>query len=62
MERFSRFSAAKKVALALDALIRTQFPRDTLHIVGFFTYAQELKIEDLPYLTPSLLGFSLYVR
>jgi uncharacterized protein with von Willebrand factor type A (vWA) domain len=31
MERFSRFAAAKKVALALDALIRHQFPRDTLH-------------------------------
>jgi len=58
MERFSRFAAAKKVALALDALIRTQFPRDTLHIVGFFTYAQELKLEDLPYLTPKPFGFS----
>jgi uncharacterized protein with von Willebrand factor type A (vWA) domain len=52
MERFSRFASAKKVALALDALIRLQFPRDTLHIVGFFTYAQEIKFEDLPYLKP----------
>lgn len=61
MERFSRFVAAKKVALALDALIRTQFPRDTLHIVGFFTYAQELKLEDLPYLTPKPFGFFPYM-
>jgi len=61
MERFSRFTAAKKVALALDALIRTQFPRDTLHIVGFFTYAQELKLEDLPYLTPKPFGFFPYM-
>src|SRR2546426_762695 len=61
MERFSRFAAAKKVALALDALIRTQFPRDTLHIVGFFTYAQELKLEDLPYLTPKPFGFFPYM-
>ena len=61
MERFSRFAAAKKVALALHALIRTQFPRDTLHMVGFFTYAQELKLEDLPYLTPKPFGFFPYM-
>jgi uncharacterized protein with von Willebrand factor type A (vWA) domain len=61
MERFSRFAAAKKVALALDALIRTQFPRDSLHIVGFYTYAQELKLEDLPYLTPKPFGFFPYM-
>lgn len=61
MERFSRFAAAKKVALALDALIRTQFPRDTLHIVGFFTYAEELKLADLPYLTPKPFGFFPYM-
>jgi uncharacterized protein with von Willebrand factor type A (vWA) domain len=61
MERFSRFTAAKKVALALDALIRTQFPRDTLRIVGFYTYAQEFKLEDLPYLTPKPFGFFPYM-
>jgi uncharacterized protein with von Willebrand factor type A (vWA) domain len=61
MERFSRFASAKKVALALDALIRTQFPRDTLHIVGFYTYAQEIKLDDLPYLTPKPFGFFPYM-
>jgi uncharacterized protein with von Willebrand factor type A (vWA) domain len=61
MERFSRFASAKKVALALDALIRTQFPRDALHIVGFFTYAQEIKLEDLPYLMPKPFGFFPYM-
>lgn len=61
MERFSRFTAAKKVALALDALIRIQFPRDTLDIVGFFTYAQTLQLEDLPYLTPKPFGFFPYM-
>lgn len=61
MERFNRFAAAKKVALALDALIRTQFPRDSFHIVGFYTYAQELKIADLPYLTPKPFGFFPYI-
>lgn len=57
MERFSRFAAAKKVALALDALIRTQSPRDNLAIVGFYTYAQEITLQDLPYLTPKPFGF-----
>jgi uncharacterized protein with von Willebrand factor type A (vWA) domain len=61
MERFSRFASAKKVALALDALIRLQFPRDTLHIVGFYTYAQEIKFEDLPYLMPKPFGFFPYM-
>ncbi len=61
MERFSRFVAAKKVALALDALIRTQFPRDHLAIVGFFTYAQEITLQDLPYLTPKPFGFFPYM-
>ncbi|MBI4329050.1 MAG: VWA domain-containing protein [Chloroflexi bacterium] len=45
------FLAAKKVALALDNLIRTQFFRDDLHIVGFSTYAREVKPEKLPYLS-----------
>ncbi|MCZ6874181.1 MAG: hypothetical protein O7G88_11750 [bacterium] len=57
MERFSRFASAKKVVLALHALIRNQFPRDTLSIVGFYTYAQEIKLDDIPYLAPKPFGF-----
>ena len=45
------FYAAKKVALALDSLIRTQFPRDTLHIVGFSDYARVIPPASLPQLT-----------
>jgi uncharacterized protein with von Willebrand factor type A (vWA) domain len=45
------FLPAKKVAMALGALIRGQFPRDQLHIVGFSLYAREFKIEELPSLT-----------
>lgn len=45
------FSAAKKVALALDNLIRAKFPRDKLFMVGFSTYAREVKADRLPYLT-----------
>ena len=47
MGLFNNFQAAKKVTLALFALIRTQYPRDTLHIVGFSDYAREIKEEDL---------------
>jgi len=43
-----RFAAAKKVALALEALIRTRYPRDYFGLVGFYTRAVELKIKDLP--------------
>ncbi len=41
------FLAAKKVALALDTLIRTQYPRDHLAIVGFAYYAREIRPEAL---------------
>ncbi len=36
------FLAAKKVAIALDTLIRTRYPRDTLHVVGFAYVAREI--------------------
>src|SRR5438094_838559 len=42
------FLPAKKVALALTALIRGQFPRDSLWILGFSLYARQFKAEDLP--------------
>jgi uncharacterized protein with von Willebrand factor type A (vWA) domain len=41
------FAAAKKVALALNSLIRLQFPRDHLYLVGFADYARELQPEAL---------------
>ncbi len=40
--------AAKKVALALHALISTQFPRDRLFLVGFSDYARQIQPEELP--------------
>jgi len=43
-----RFAAAKKVAMAMESLIRARFPRDYFSIVGFFTRAVELKLKDLP--------------
>jgi uncharacterized protein with von Willebrand factor type A (vWA) domain len=43
-----RFAAAKKVALAMESLIRARYPRDYFAIVGFYTRAVELKLRDLP--------------
>jgi uncharacterized protein with von Willebrand factor type A (vWA) domain len=43
-----RFAAAKKVAMAMESLIRSRYPRDYFAIVGFFTRAVELRLRDLP--------------
>lgn len=42
-----RFSPAKKVALALSHLIRTQFPGDTLKVVTFGDRAREIPLSQL---------------
>ncbi len=56
------FQAAKKVALALNNLISSQFQRDSLYIIGFSAYARELKAEDLPYVRwdESVLGTNMH--
>ncbi len=46
-----RFVAAKKVALALETLVRNRYPSDYFSIVGFYTRAVELKLTDLPEVT-----------
>lgn len=43
-----RFAAAKRVALAMDHLIRTRFPRDHFFVVGFSTRAREIPVGELP--------------
>jgi uncharacterized protein with von Willebrand factor type A (vWA) domain len=56
------FQAAKKVALALNNLIRTQFPKDSLYVVGFSAYARDLKPDELPYVRwdESVLGTNMH--
>ena len=44
------FEAAKRVAVALDSLIRTQYPKDSLYLVGFSSYARRIKKEDIVYM------------
>jgi uncharacterized protein with von Willebrand factor type A (vWA) domain len=50
MEYYGRFPAAKKVTIALHTLMKSQFPRDSLKVIGFYSYAEELHVEDLPFL------------
>ncbi len=63
-----RFTPAKKVALALTHLIRTQFPGDTLRVVLFHDSAEEIPIERLihaqvgPYHTNTAEGLKLARR
>ncbi len=63
-----RFTPAKKVALALSHLIRTQYPGDSLRCVLFHDTAEELRISDLarvqvgPYYTNTRDGLILAQR
>jgi Ca-activated chloride channel family protein len=60
-----RFTPAKKVALALTHLIRTQYSGDTLHLVLFHDSAEEVPLSDLarirvgPYYTNTREGLRL---
>ena len=63
-----RFTPAKKVALALSHLIRTQFPGDTIKVVLFHDSAEEIPIAQLasaqvgPYHTNTCEGLKLARR
>jgi Ca-activated chloride channel family protein len=63
-----RFTPAKKVALALTHLIRTQFPGDTLKVVLFHDSAEEIPLATLataqvgPYHTNTAEGLKLARR
>ena len=63
-----RFTPAKKVALALTHLIRTQFPGDTIRVVLFHDSAEEIPIATLaqaqvgPYHTNTAEGLKLARR
>ena len=52
MSRFGRFYNAKKVSLAMDSLVRTQFPEDKIYFVGFYTYAKQFRVGDIIHLSP----------
>ena len=47
MELRGTWGAAKQTALALLSLVTTQFPQDTIEVIGFSDYAQVLRPEQL---------------
>ncbi|MEJ2538397.1 MAG: VWA domain-containing protein [Gemmatimonadota bacterium] len=63
-----RFTPAKRVALALSHLIRTQFPGDTLRVITFGDRAEEIPLSQLakaqvgPFHTNTAEGFELARR
>jgi Ca-activated chloride channel family protein len=63
-----RFTPAKKVALALSHLIRSQYPGDSLHLVVFHDSAEEVPLSQLakvrvgPYYTNTREGLRLAQR
>jgi Ca-activated chloride channel family protein len=63
-----RFTPAKRVAMALSHLLRTQYPGDTLHAVLFHDSAEEIPLRELgrvrvgPYYTNTREGLRLARR
>jgi len=52
MMRWGRFFHAKRVALGMAAMIRSQFPLDTIDFVGFSSLAERIDEKDLPLVMP----------
>ncbi len=65
MSRFGRFFNAKKLALALDALIRTEYPEDKLSFICFSTFAKPVGVGAIPELSPkpvTMMGGAVNLR
>src|SRR5689334_8261800 len=52
MMRYGRFHAAKKVAMAMQALVRSRFPQDSIDFVGFYSGATKIPEIMLPLTMP----------
>jgi uncharacterized protein with von Willebrand factor type A (vWA) domain len=52
MMRYGRFLSAKKVAMAMQALVRGRFPQDSIDFVGFYSGASKIPEVMLPLAMP----------
>lgn len=52
MMRYGRFLSAKKVALAMQAMVRGRFPQDSLDFVGFYSGASKIPEHAIPLVMP----------
>ncbi|MBM4113383.1 MAG: VWA domain-containing protein, partial [Phycisphaerae bacterium] len=54
----AQFVACKRMAIALDGLIRREYPGDALHFVEMYTLARAVRTADLPALMPKPVTIS----
>src|SRR6185437_16608231 len=52
MMRYGRLLAAKKVAMAMQALVHAKFPQDSIDFVGFYSGASRIREAMLPLAMP----------
>jgi uncharacterized protein with von Willebrand factor type A (vWA) domain len=52
MMRYGRYHSAKKVAMAMQALVRQKFPQDSVDFVGFYSGANKISEVALPLTMP----------
>lgn len=52
MMRYGRFLAAKRVAMAMQALVRSRYPQDSIDFVGFYSGANRIPEAMLPLSMP----------
>jgi uncharacterized protein with von Willebrand factor type A (vWA) domain len=52
MMRYDRFTSAKRVALAMQALVRQRFPQDSIDFVGFYSGATQIPESAIPLTMP----------
>ncbi|HWE40849.1 MAG TPA: VWA domain-containing protein [Isosphaeraceae bacterium] len=56
MGRYGKYAMTKKVALALQAMVRAQYAQDTLQMVGFYTLASVMTERQLLNSAPKPVG------
>ncbi|MBV8781370.1 MAG: VWA domain-containing protein [Phycisphaerae bacterium] len=52
MMRYERYLSAKKVAMAMQSLIRQRFPQDSIDFIGFYSGAGRIAESALPLIMP----------
>ena len=56
MARYGKYATTKKVAMALQAMVRGQYAQDTLQMVGFYTLANVMNEQRLLDSAPKPVG------
>jgi uncharacterized protein with von Willebrand factor type A (vWA) domain len=65
MGRYGKYYTTKKVALALQAMVRAQYPQDSLQMIGFYTFANLMTERELLNSAPkpvSLFDSRVHIR